>query len=85
MSHERCTESWRRHLDRVVRSRHYTWLAEGLGGKPLDEAMVTLLADIRHACEQNGVEWEEVLQESERQVRLERQELRESSTVAMSS
>ncbi|MCA9114733.1 MAG: hypothetical protein KDA79_06570 [Planctomycetaceae bacterium] len=83
MSYERCTPSWYQHLDRVVRSRHYTWLAEGLGGRPLDEAATTLLTDLRHVCEQNGVDWNTVLEDSARQFAVEQQKLSESEAVAM--
>ena len=57
---------WLQHLQDVLRSRHYTWLPEGLGGEPVDVAMSCLLTDIMHICKMSGVSFDEVLAESRR-------------------
>jgi hypothetical protein len=41
---------WSEHVESVVRSRHYTWLPEGLGDEPVDEAMAYIVADVMHVC-----------------------------------
>ncbi len=65
MSVER--DNWLEHVEGVVRSRHYTWLPEGLAGEPVDVAMTYLLTDIRHVCRRVGVSFDELLERSLRQ------------------
>jgi hypothetical protein len=60
----RCSEDWLYRIEQVVRSRHYTWLAEGLGGMPAEEAMITLTADLMHICQHEGISWEQVVKRS---------------------
>jgi hypothetical protein len=55
---------WSKHVESVVRSRHYTWLPEGLGGGPVDEAMAYIVADVMHVCKMAGIPWEDVLSRS---------------------
>jgi hypothetical protein len=45
---------WFRHIEQVLRSKHYTWIAEGLGRAPLEEALVTITADLMHICHRAG-------------------------------
>jgi hypothetical protein len=52
---------WVSHIDRVIRSQRYTWLAEGLGGEPLEQALVEITADIMHICQREGISWEMLL------------------------
>ncbi len=54
-------EDWLDHVRNVVRSRHYTWLPEGLGGEPIDSAMAYLVADIMHVCHLQGIPFDDVL------------------------
>lgn len=56
--------NWSRHIDQVLRSRHYTWLAEGLAGAPLEQALTEITADMMHMCERSGISWESVLEQS---------------------
>lgn len=67
---------WDRHVDQVIRSQHYTWLGEGLGGVPLPEAMCDILADIMHICVRQGMSWDELVKRSRDQF------LRESAELA---
>lgn len=60
-------EGWDRHIDQVVRSQHYTRLAEGLAGKPLSEAMTDIVADIMHICARQGMSWETLVTRSRAQ------------------
>jgi hypothetical protein len=53
--------NWENHIEDVVRSRHYTWLPEGLGGEPVDKAMSYLVTDIMHVCRRTGASWEQIL------------------------
>lgn len=55
---------WLHDVEEVIRSRHYTWLPEGLGGEPVEVAMAYLLTDIMHICKRTGTSFEEVLSSS---------------------
>lgn len=68
-----CRSDWRERLGEVVRSRHYTWLGEGLGGEPLDEAVVTLMADLMHICHCENHDFEMLLAQA--RVRCEQEEI----------
>jgi hypothetical protein len=62
---------WLKHVEQVLRSRHYTWLPEGLAGEPVDLAMTYLTTDIMHVCRRAGIDWEEVLDAARERFRLE--------------
>ncbi len=62
---------WLEDVEAVVRSRHYSWLPEGLGGESVDVAMTFLLADIMHVCKLTGIAFENILQISREQFREE--------------
>lgn len=55
---------WSRHIDQVLRSRHYTWLGEGLGGATPQAALTQITADAMHMCKRAGLSWEQILEES---------------------
>ncbi|MBM3969542.1 MAG: hypothetical protein FJ302_06730 [Planctomycetes bacterium] len=57
---------WSRHIEQVLRSKHYTWIAEGLGGAPLEEALVAITADLMHICNRAGLSWEELADRGQR-------------------
>ena len=57
-------DHWLDHIRDVIRSRHYTWLPEGLGGEPVDVAMTCLLTDILHVCKRSNVDFNEILEAS---------------------
>jgi hypothetical protein len=59
-------EHWLDHVRDVIRSRHYTWLPEGLGGEPVDVAMTCLLTDIMHVCRRAGISFEDVSEAARR-------------------
>lgn len=71
-------ENWLEHVENVIRSRHYTWLPEGLGGEPVDVAMTYLTTDIMHICKRAGINWSDVLTEAE--ARFAREEAANSET-----
>ncbi len=62
---------WHEAVEAVIRSRHYRWLPEGLGGEPVDVAMTYLLADIMHVCGRTGVSFDAILEKSRQQFREE--------------
>lgn len=66
---------WSRHIDQIIRSRHYTWIGEGLGGEPLETALVDITTDLMHICRREGISWEYVLSEAARQFEQEEDEL----------
>ncbi len=51
---------WLYHVKEIVRSRHYTWLPEGLGGEPVEEAITCLATDVMHVCKLAGVPFDRV-------------------------
>lgn len=58
---------WKNHIEQIVRSQHYTWIGEGLGGEPLAEALTDMLADIMHICAHQGLSWEDLVTRSREQ------------------
>lgn len=60
-------EGWDRHIDQIIRSQHYTWLAEGLGGQPPSEALTDIVTDIMHICARQGMSWEHLVTRSRSQ------------------
>ncbi len=62
--YSRIRDDWSRHIDEIIRSKHYTWLGLGLGGEPVEDALVTLVADIMHICKRRGISFEELIEQS---------------------
>ena len=75
-------ENWSRHIDQILRSKHYTWIAEGLGGAPLEAALIAITADVMHMCNRAGMSWEELAAESQRLCDHEEAETRPTSHAA---
>lgn len=73
---------WSHHIEQILRSKHYTWIAEGLGGAPLKEALVSITADVMHMCHRTGLSWEELLSQSQRLCDREEAETRQASHAA---
>jgi hypothetical protein len=61
----------------VIRSRHYTWLGNGLGGDPIDDAMVTITADVMHICIREGIDIDSLIAKSKARFEQEERALRE--------
>jgi len=59
--------NWSHQIDQIIRSKHYTWLGEGLGGEPHELALTTMLVDIQHICKRRGIAWDQLLQKSRAQ------------------
>jgi len=57
---------WLHHIKDVIRSRHYAWLPQGLGGEPAEDAMTYLATDIMHICKRAGVPFDQVLERARR-------------------
>ena len=72
--------SWDRHVDQIIRSQHYTWLAEGLGGQPLSIALTDIMTDIMHICARQGMSWDNLVSRSRAQ--FEREEAQVSHETA---
>ncbi len=71
---------WLQHVKDVVRSRHYTWLPQGLGGEPAEDAMTYLATDIMHICKLTGVPFDQVLERARR--KFEEEEAAEHTATA---
>ena len=72
-------DHWLDHIRDVIRSRHYTWLPEGLGGEPVDVAMTCLLTDIMHVCKRCNVDFDQILEASRKRFEVEEAEAAEQS------
>ena len=64
---------WKDHIEQIIRSQHYTWIGEGLGGEPLAEALTDMMADIMHICTHQRMSWEQLVDRSRAQ--FEREEV----------
>ena len=64
MSEQR--NDWSRHVDGIIRSRHYTWIGEGLGGREVPEAMSQIMTDVMHICRQEGISLDDIIAEGRR-------------------
>ncbi len=73
---------WSRHIEQVLRSKHYTWIAEGLAGAPVDEALVAITADLMHICHRSGLSWDELAARGQRLCEREETEQRPTSHAA---
>jgi len=77
MSQQR--ENWLRHVDDIIRSRRYTWIGEGLGGRDVPEAMSQIMTDVMHICDREGISLEELLAESRRRAESEASQARSAA------
>lgn len=75
MMNVRTSDDWSYRIEQVTRSKHYTWLGEGLGGLPAEEAMVRLTADVMHICRHEGIAWNQIVQRGQKQFEREEREL----------
>lgn len=75
----RSTSDWPRHIDQILRSRHYTWLGEGYGGQPVPEALVSITTDILHLCHRAGLSVEELVRQSRERFEKEERDLADSN------
>jgi len=73
---------WLEDVEAVIRSRHYSWLPEGLGGEPVDVAMTYMLTDIMHICKRTGASFDDVLERSRAQFREEERQRQEDASDA---
>ena len=74
--------NWCRHIEQVLRSKHYTWIAEGLAGAPVDQALVAITADLMHICRRSGLSWEDLIARSQQLCEREEADLRPTSHAA---
>lgn len=51
---------WSQHVEQIIRSKHYTWIGEGLGGEPLAQSLTEMMTDIMHICAHEGLSWEQL-------------------------
>jgi hypothetical protein len=73
---------WFRHIEQVLRSKHYTRIAEGLAGAPVDEALVAITADLMHICRRAGLSWQDLEARGLRLCEREETDLRPTSHAA---
>lgn len=62
---------WSRKVDGIIRSRHYTWIGEGLGGEDVPEAMSRIMTDVVHICRREGISLDELIAECQRKANAE--------------
>lgn len=70
--------NWYRKIADVIRSRHYTWLGQGLSGAPVEEAMVALTTDVMHVCKRQGIDINWLIAQSRAEFEQEEQALVQS-------
>ena len=51
---------WVRQIEEIIRSRHYTWIAEGLGGNEVPEAVRQLLVNTMRLAHHAGLDWNDM-------------------------
>lgn len=73
---------WSRHIEQVLRSKHYTRIAEGLAGAPVDEALVAIAADLMHICHRAGLSWEDLAARGQQLCEREETDRRQTSHAA---
>jgi hypothetical protein len=74
MNADQTRRNWLAHVEKVIRSRHYAWIAEARDGDPIEDVMVDLLADVMHICQRTGIPWEELVRRSRLQYEAEEAE-----------
>ncbi len=67
--------NWQQRVRNVIRSRHYQWLAECRDGDPVEDVVRDVATDLMHICREQGLSWENLLAQSERQFELESREV----------
>lgn len=72
--------NWYRKIEDVIRSRHYTWLGQGLGGAPVAEAMVALTTDVMHVCKRQGIDINWLIAQSKAEFEQEETSLAQNET-----
>ncbi len=60
-------QNWATHVNRILRSRHYTWIGDGLAGHKVDQALARILVDTMHMCRRENLEFDTVMADSMRQ------------------
>jgi hypothetical protein len=73
---------WSRHIDQVIRSKHYTWIAEGFAGASVETALVSITTDLMHMCRRAGLRWEDLVAQSQRLCDNEESEVRRTTNAA---
>lgn len=63
--------NWARHVEGIIRSRHYTWIGDGLAGQDVPDAMSQIMTDVMHICRREGIALDELLAESRRRAESE--------------
>lgn len=68
---KRNPKNWLRHIRQVMRSRHYSWLAEARDGDPIDDVLRDVTTDVMHICKRQGVSWEQLYHQALQQYEAE--------------
>ncbi|MBI1312210.1 hypothetical protein GC176_13045 [bacterium] len=58
---------WQHRIEEIIRSRHYTWIAEGLGGDEVSVALQQILSDAMHVAHHAGLDWDNIYQAAQQQ------------------
>ena len=74
---------WDRHVDQIIRSKHYTWLGEGLAGAPAAQALTDIVTDIMHLCSREGISWDALVMRSRAQFEREEARLVQATSFAV--
>jgi hypothetical protein len=59
-------QNWAPHVNRILRSRRYTWIGDGLAGHNVEDALTQIVVDAMHMCQRENLDWDAVLADSMR-------------------
>lgn len=60
-------QNWPQRIDGIIRSRHYTWIGDGLAGNAIPDALTQIVADAMHICRHEGIDWQSIIENGHRQ------------------
>ena len=60
-------QNWPQRIDEIIRSLKYTWIGDGLAGNAIPDALTQIVADAMHICRREGIDWQTILENGQRQ------------------
>lgn len=60
-------QNWPQRIEGIIRSRHYTWIGDGLAGDAIPDALTQIVADAMHICRREGIDWQSIVEDGRRQ------------------
>ena len=60
-------QNWPKRIDGIIRSRHYTWIGDGLAGDSIPDALSEIVSDAMNICRREGIDWQTIVETGQRQ------------------